>query len=836
MTGSDLLCEGVRSLLRSATGRVPAVGLGVVRGAEAAPLEVIYVDAYGATAYRARRDDVLDALRPEQTGIRRLAAADLAARASGLVASRVLHAGLPPHVHTQARAQQIVALPAPAAERLTLFVALSTAEPLSPEESTVLESLAARVGEFTRPLAEACDEVDLLRRLEAVEQLLPAFFHEHDAAGIYARLSAIPRDVLRFDFAALGILSGDLERVDVYTRTVPDAPFPESGPMPFPRVQTEAWLYRLIDDLPLHPVESDQPAVEAGGRTSIRVAVRVDDALLGALNFTSRDAAPYTAVDLAVARRIAEYAGLALSHQRLAEQARRAARTRAEKSDLIDEELASVLESGDLQSAFDRVSSLVQKVLPHDALLLALRQSDGRRAKVYASRTPPSRPFPTTIDVPPRLVGDPHWAFDLVADLQAAADQQHLWTTQNGYRATLRLPIRLDDDFIGSLSFLSFTPAQYGVADVPLGKRVADRVALAFARERGALLLKRADEAIGRAAKLEARLRAVVEELDVRAGCRTVVGESKGWRHVLAQATRAADTDETVLLAGEVGTGKEVVARFMHRSSARASGPFVAVNCAALPEQILEADLFGHERGGGTAHGPVSGQLDQAAGGTLFLDEVAELGPSSQAKVLQLLEQREFQRLGGAQIFRTDARILAATTHDLAKAVADGDFRVDLYERLNACVIHLPPLRERRDDIVPLSDALLAEIGRGIGRPPSDLSRDARALLADYAWPGNVRELRNVLERAAILSGGGVITAAHLALDVATKLTPSFVANVAAAGGGVGASSPGDLHSMERVMIEQALHSSRFNKSKAAKVLGLTRQQLYVRLRKYGLE
>src|SRR5215467_3030987 len=242
MTGNDLLCEGVRALLRSATGRVPAVGLGVVRGDAADQLEVIYVDAYGATAYRARGDDLPDALRPEGTGVRRLVAADLAARASGLVESRMLHAGLPPHVHTQPRVQQIVVLPAPADGPLALLVAISAADPLSPEENGALESLASRVAGFTRPLDEACDEVDLLRRLEGVEPLLPALFHAHDAAAIYERLSAIPRDVLRFDFAALGILSGDLERVDVYTRTVPDAPFPESGPMPFPRVQTQAWL------------------------------------------------------------------------------------------------------------------------------------------------------------------------------------------------------------------------------------------------------------------------------------------------------------------------------------------------------------------------------------------------------------------------------------------------------------------------------------------------------------------------------------------------------------------------------------------------------------------
>jgi len=310
MNGSDLLCEGVRALLRSAAGCVPAVGLGVVRRDGSAHLEVEYVDAYGATAYRAGGDAVAAAFRPGQTEHRRVEASELEAHAAGLVESRLLLTGLPDHVRTQPRVQCVVTLPTGAAEPSVLFVALAAADALTASQIDALESLAACVPDYTRPLAAAYDEVDLLRRLEAVEQLLPAFFHAHDAAGIYDRLSEIQNDVLRFDFAALGILSDDLERVDVYARTVSDAPFPESGPMPFPRVQTDAWLYRIVDDLTAHPAERDHPVVDAGGRTSIRVAVRLDDRILAALNFTSRDAAPYTAVDLAVTRRIAEYAAL----------------------------------------------------------------------------------------------------------------------------------------------------------------------------------------------------------------------------------------------------------------------------------------------------------------------------------------------------------------------------------------------------------------------------------------------------------------------------------------------------------------------------------------------
>src|SRR5262249_35079549 len=202
----------------------------------------------------------------------------------------------------------------------------------------------------------------------------------------------------------------------------------------------------------------------------------------------------------------------------------------------------------------------------------------------------------------------------------------------------------------------------------------------------------------------------------------------------------------------------EVVARFLHRASPRTAGPFVALNCAALPEQLLEAELFGYERGaftGATQSKP--GQLEQAAGGTLFLDEVGEMSLPAQAKFLRVLQEREFQRLGGTRWLKRDARIVAATNRDLQKAIAQGVFREDLYYRLNVFAIRLPALRERLDDVLPLVDAFLGEYGRSLGRPPSGISRDAREGLRGYHWPGKRRGLPNILERAAILCEGGLI-------------------------------------------------------------------------------
>jgi transcriptional regulator with GAF, ATPase, and Fis domain len=225
------------------------------------------------------------------------------------------------------------------------------------------------------------------------------------------------------------------------------------------------------------------------------------------------------------------------------------------------------------------------------------------------------------------------------------------------------------------------------------------------------------------------------------------------------------------------------------------------------------------------------------------------MGPPAQAKFLRVLREREFQRLGGTRVLRTDARVVAATNRDLQKAMSHGHFREDLYYRLNVFAIHLPPLRDSRDDILALSEAFLLELGKALGRPPSGISRDARQLLLDYHWPGNVRELRNILERAAILCDGGLITTEHLAIvplappqAVVREVPPDDTGESEDAKGapraadGAPGTGPENLQTLERTLIERALQKARFNKSQAAKQLGLSRRQLYIRMRRYDLE
>jgi transcriptional regulator with PAS, ATPase and Fis domain len=301
-----------------------------------------------------------------------------------------------------------------------------------------------------------------------------------------------------------------------------------------------------------------------------------------------------------------------------------------------------------------------------------------------------------------------------------------------------------------------------------------------------------------------------------------VVGASPPWREVLTRAARVAATETTVCLQGESGTGKEVVARYIHSLSPRRSGPFVAINCAALPDHLLESELFGFERGAFTgAMQPKPGQIELAAGGVLFLDEVTEMTPAAQAKLLRVLQEREFLRLGGTRPIRANVRVVAATNRDLNDAVARGDFRSDLYYRLNVFDIELPPLRDRRDDIPVLASTFLCEFAQAMGVPAPQLRQDALEALVTHQWPGNVRELRNVIERAMIVCDNDLICAADLSLRPVAKRA---------------AVESTDLEILERHAIERVMCDVRGNKSRASRQLGISRAQLYFRLRKHGLE
>jgi Nif-specific regulatory protein len=309
-----------------------------------------------------------------------------------------------------------------------------------------------------------------------------------------------------------------------------------------------------------------------------------------------------------------------------------------------------------------------------------------------------------------------------------------------------------------------------------------------------------------------------------------LVGESAAIQAVRATARRIADTDLAVLVLGENGTGKEVVARSIHFGSRRRKNPFVAVNCAAITETLLESELFGHEKGAFTdAHEARAGKFELAAGGTLLLDEIGDMSLAGQSKLLRVLEEKTIVRVGGSRPIHTDVRVLAATNQKLAELVRAKRFREDLYFRLNVVTLELPPLRERGDDVMLLAEHFLREFCKRAGRRVPKFSAAARKRLESHTWPGNVRELRNLMERLAYLSSGDKIEAEDLAFILSPSAAPAGLI-------GAGLNLNDATHEFQRRHIQQAIDVARGNVSQAAKNLGVHRSNLYRKMRQLGME
>src|SRR5215471_10712781 len=679
---------------------------------------------------------------------------------------------------------------------------------------------------------------DVASDLEVLDGLLSILTDVLDIREVIDRVSQLVQRVLPHDVLGVMEISENGDRIRLLAVAgIAGGTQNFEAPILGPDFLTKPWNIRVVEDVPSDRFFSGGPAAKAGMQSGLTVPISFGGRLRAAVSFFSRERSHFSEADFPIAQRIASHITFAMSHHRLAEEARerQALEAHASKLDLLDQSLASLADAGELRDLIDRISNVTRHVLPHDRLMVGVFMPDGRRFRRYAASGFDAPPLMEIVEVSPDFNLEDFIEFDLVDDLSTRSEPLNVRAAQMGFLSALRVPIRLGGKVAAGVGFLSRTRSTYQLRDVQAARRIADRLALKLEQEHVVEATKRADEANARAAQLEFRVRQLTDELDARTGYRRVIGESAPWREVLKKAAQVAAVETTVLLLGESGTGKEVVARFVHRGSARRDGPFVALNCAALPDNLLESELFGYERGAftGATHAK-PGLIEQAAGGVLFLDEVGEMALPAQAKFLRLLQEREFGRLGGTRVLKAYVRVVAATNRDLRKAIDQKLFREDLFFRLNVFELRLPPLRERLDDILPLSEAFLLEIGKSIGRPPAGISREAKKALAEYHWPGNVRELRNILERAAILADGGLIVAEHLVFGPHTISRPPAAS--AAPDDSHTPVAPSDLESAERAMIEKALQQARFNKSVAAKTLGLTRAQLYTRLKRHGLE
>jgi Nif-specific regulatory protein len=672
---------------------------------------------------------------------------------------------------------------------------------------------------------------------------------------VFDRVATVVRRVIPFDNMGVVRLV-DSEHAVLHASTFPcKGPEAEgAGPIPLtswsPRMRPRPGPNPRIEDAriefdPTFPI--DAQCLSGGVRSGMWEPFRSSASLRGGVWLAAYQPHTFTDVHQDLLRPIAALIGSAVEHWRIWDAERR----RRERLDRVEALLGSLAASLDVGAIFSELSAAIQSLLPHTMMVLTELDLDARTIQIRnwsgeCDLPVTTDPVPLTEEELARRVNTEIMS-DIPAELVPDTERRRL-IMGSGLRSWLRVPVLLSGEVNGGLSFFHREQARYDWEDAEVARRLADRIALVLSHRRLAEEARIAAESRERAERLEARVETLARELDSREQSR-VMGISPAWKETLRQVERVTAVETTVLITGESGTGKEVVSKMIHQGSPRARKPFVAINCAALPEQLLESELFGHERGAFT--GAVTskiGRIEQAEGGTLFLDEIAEMSPIVQAKLLRVLEEREFQRVGGTRTIKADVRIIAATNRDLQVGIARQQFREDLFYRLNVFQIPIAPLRERIDDILPLAKGFLHDLGRTMGRPAAGISRDAREWLLEYEWPGNVRELRNAIERAILLCDGGLITRDHLPAPMARPEpieapranglngTNGVAAKDGASLARKGSPSDVNLGVMERDFIAKALIQSRGNKSQAARLLGLTRAQLYWRLEKYNLQ
>src|SRR6266478_2243684 len=574
---------------------------------------------------------------------------------------------------------------------------------------------------------------------------------------------------------------------------------------------------------------------QAGLRAWIALPLMGLERVIGALIVGSTVPDVYTEAHLATGRQIADVIGPVIEHIMLVHTARR----RRQRLRVVPEVARVLGTSLNVAEIFDQLAAAVRPVLDFDIMVTRLLEPEGISeegvllvAEGGSVQAPPSGS--KTSFAARLLSGEPVLMRDCESELDPSnpADRTVL---ENGIRSFVAVPLIFGEKMGGLLGFAKKEPYRFDESDLEVVEEIAQHVVVAVQHQRLAEKQRRLAIAELRAQQLERRVERLHGALSEPYGFGRILGRAPSLREALERAARVAPEETPVLLTGESGTGKELVAQAIHYASRRADGPCVAINCAALPETLIESELFGHERGAFTgADKQKPGRFELAAGGTLFLDEVGELAASVQAKLLRVLQEHEFQRVGGTATLKADFRLIVATNRNLTDAMARGQFREDLYYRLSVFPIHLPPLRERGEDVVLLAQEFVRRLGERMGKGEPGLSRDARELLVTYPWPGNIRELQNAIERALIVSDAGLITAAQLGLNLPRLpslpgvATPLAVANQDAA-------AATTLQELERHAIADALAKAKGNKTAAAGALGITRMRLYTKLKRLGL-
>jgi Nif-specific regulatory protein len=576
----------------------------------------------------------------------------------------------------------------------------------------------------------------------------------------------------------------------------------------------------------------------AGSTRIARLAVplRAGGHVTGALVVMSATAGLYTEAHASSCRRIADLIGPFVETVVALHRERRR-RERLNAAAALPAVLGASLTVGEV---LGRLGKAIRPLVDFDAMSLTLLAATGQGFERigWIGPSPPVHPATATIEDYSVAERVSRGEVVLIRDAERELDPRRSGDRRiidSSDRSILCVPLLFGERVGGGLLFASKRVHWYDESDVEIGGVIAAMLVLAVDHQRLAEQQQRLGAVEAKAQKLERQVASLRTALDDQFGFDAVIGRAPKLVAAVDDARKVAATSTTVLLTGESGTGKEILARAIHHASARAVGAFVALNCAALPETLAESELFGHERGAFTGADRLKrGRFELAAGGTLFLDEVGELTPAVQAKLLRVLQERKYERVGGTTTLDANVRLIAATNGDLEGAVARGRFREDLFYRLAVFRIHIPPLRERGEDVLLLADHFVRDLGPKMGRLQPGLNGEARELLLAHAWPGNIRELQNAIERALILAAGELISAEHL--GIVPRAPRDLTIPVVTGPPTEGATAMLTIAEQEKRLIGDALRRTNGNKTRAAAALGLSPTQLFRRLRRLGLE
>jgi transcriptional regulator with GAF, ATPase, and Fis domain len=694
-----------------------------------------------------------------------------------------------------------------------------------------LADLVACVAAFGRSLDERFDPVHFLAEFSARSQRLVP----HDHMAIVLREADGHAWSVFAEYATRGTLLGQGHYTTAFER---GDRVPGDDDVLLPVFEGEA---QIIADVSTDPRFAESTAgatemIQSGLRGRLAVPLYGAGRIAGAFVVASTTAGIYTDAHVSACRQIADLIGPFVETVVWLHRERRR-RERLKAATALASILGASLKVGDV---LERLGAAVRPLIGFDVMGVALLSASGRGFEQVGLIGANRAMYPRTSRIEDYSVlervgrGEPVLVRHAERELDRRRPGDRL-IIAIGNRSVLGVPLLFGERVGGGLFFATPRVHWYDESDVEIAGAIAAALVVAVQHQRLAEQQQRLGAVETRAQRLEQQVATLRDALNDRFGFDAIIGLAPAFLAALEAARKVAAADTTVVLTGESGTGKEVVARAIHQASARAEGPFVALNCAALPETLVESELFGHERGAFTGADRLKrGRFEIAAGGTLFLDEIAELAPAAQAKLLRVLEERQYERVGGTTTLRADVRVVAATNRDLERAVAEGRVREDLYYRLAVFRIHLPPLRKRGEDVLLLADHFVRHFCARMGKGDVGLSREARDVLLAHSWPGNIRELENAIERALILADGEWITASQL--GIASSPAPAAAAPVpVGTAEGVREGGAQTLAELEKQMILDALKRSNGNKSHAAAALGLSRTRFYTRLRRLGL-